>query len=151
MAKTRVLLISMAVVTTSIEHMHTDAHLLSLPELSHLSLPPCLGSLSTSLGIEDKVPPPEAASVVANEFLMVHVVVLGASPKWQEVVQTPGKLVAAVRIDGLEQAERNPSVHGQDVEILGNGAPQDGDTDCSEAQNHDLDRGSVFSSQAERS
>lgn len=75
---------------------------------------------------------------------------LGASPERQNVVQTPGELVAAVRIDGLEQAADNPGVHGQDVEVFGNGAPHDGNTDAAESENHDLNRRGILGSQTER-
>lgn len=100
---------------------------------SHLALTALLGSLSTGLGVEEQVPPPEAASVVANKLLMVNIVVLSAGPERQEVVKTPWELVAAVRVDGLEHTEADPSVHGQDVEVLGDSAEDDWDSDSTEA------------------
>jgi hypothetical protein len=121
--------------------------LLGFPELGQLTLAALLGSLCAGLGVKNEVPPSEAASVVANELLVVNVVVLGASPEGQEVVQTPGELVTAVRIDGLEHAEKDPDVHSQDVEVLGDGAEYDGDTDSSESENHDFDGRRVLSSE----
>jgi hypothetical protein len=118
---------------------------------SHLALTAPLGSLSTSLGVKDKVPPPEAASVVANELLVVNIVVLSASPERQEVVQTPWELVAAVRVDSLEHTEDNPDIHGQNVEVSGDGAEDDWGSDSTEAQNHDLNGRGVLSGQAEGS
>lgn len=41
--------------------------------------------------------------------------VLGTGPERQEMVQTPGELVARVGVDCLEQTEHNPDVHGEDV------------------------------------
>jgi len=77
---------------------------------------------------------------------VVDIVVIGAGPEWQNVVQAPGKLIARVGIDGLEESENDPGVHGQDVEVLGHGSPDDGNTDGAEGQNHRLDRGGVFRS-----
>ena len=82
---------------------------------------------------------------------MVNVVVLGAGPEGQEVVQTPWELVTAVCVDGLGQTEDDPNVHGQNVEILGDGAEDNGDTDGAETQDHDFDGRGVFSSQAKGS
>jgi hypothetical protein len=134
--------------------MYKIAHrLLSLLGLSlgQLPLAPLLGSLGTSLGVKAEVPPPEAAGVVSNELLVVDVVVLSASPEGKEVVQAPGELVAAVRINGLEHAEDNPCVHGENVEILGDGTPEDRASDGSETQDHDFDRGGVLSGEAKGS
>jgi hypothetical protein len=129
--------------------VHPLHHLLSLPGLGELLLAPLLRSLSTSLGVKDKVPPPEAAGVVADKLLMVNIVVLGAGPERKEVVQRPGELVSTVRVDGLEDTEHNPDVHSQNVKILGDGAPDDGAADGSETQDHDLDRRGVLGSKTE--
>lgn len=51
-----------------------------------LLFPAPLGRLRASLGVKNIVPPPEAARVVADEELVVHVVVLGTGPERQEVV-----------------------------------------------------------------
>lgn len=77
--------------------------------------------------------------------------VLGTSPEGKEVVQTPGELVTAVRIDGLEQAQHNPEVHGQNMQITSNSTPKDGGSDCAETQNHNFNGRSVFGSEAKRS
>lgn len=82
---------------------------------------------------------------------MVNIVVLSTGPDGEEVVQTPWELIAAVRVDSLEDPEHNPSVHGQDVKVLRDGAPDYGAADGSEAQDHDLNRRSVLSSQTKRS
>jgi hypothetical protein len=119
--------------------------------LGQLPLAPLLGSLGTGLGVKAEVPPPEAAGVVSNELLVVDVVVLSASPEGEEVVKAPGELVAAVRIDGLEHAEGDPDVHGENVEILGDGAPEDRASDGSETQDHDFDGRGVLSGEAKGS
>src|SRR5690349_7684573 len=125
--------------------------LLCLPRLGKFLLAPPLRSLSTSLGIQNEVPPPEAAGVISDKLLVVDIVVLSAGPDGEEVVQAPWELVAAVRIDGLENTEDNPSIHGQNVKVLGDGAPQNWAANSSESQHHDLDWRSVLSGQAERS
>jgi hypothetical protein len=132
-------------------YLRATNRLLSLPGLGQLPLPPVLGSLSTSLGVETEVPPPEAAGVVSDELLVVHIVVLGASPERKEVVQAPRELVAAVRINGLEYTDGDPGVHGENVEVLGDGTPEDGAADGSEAQDHDFNGRGVLGGDAEGS
>lgn len=80
---------------------------------------------------------------------MVHIVVLGSGPEGKEVSQGPGKIVSGVRVDGLEQAQHDPEVHREQVQVLGDEHPEDGGPDGAEAEEHDLDRGGVFSSHAE--
>lgn len=123
--------------------------LLGLSHLCELLLSSSLGSLSTGLGIQNIVPPAERARVVANELFVMDIVVFGASPEGKEVVERPGKLVARVCVDGLEQAKDDPDVHGQDVEILGDGAPHDGNTDSTETQAHDFNGRCVLGSETE--
>jgi hypothetical protein len=65
------------------------------------------------------------------------------------MVQTPGKVVPAVRIDSLEHTDCDPRVHGQDVEILCNGAIQNRRSDGSETKGHDFDGGRVLGGETE--
>lgn len=53
----------------------------------------------------------------------MYIVMVGARPKGDEVMQAPGKLVAAVSVDGLEEPEGDPEIHGQDVQIAGDSTP----------------------------
>lgn len=126
-----------------------DAGLLSLFG-GCLVVPATLQGIRGVLGVKKQVPPAEAARVVANEFLVMEVVVISTSPEGKEVVQTPGELVAAVGINGLEQAQDNPDVHGQDVQVPSERTPRNGAPHGSEAQDHDLDRRRVFRSQTKR-
>ena len=64
-------------------------------------------------------------------------------------MQAPRKLVAAVRVDGLEQAESDPYVYRQDVQVASDGAPEDGRTDGWDSEKHDFDRRSVLSGETE--
>jgi len=117
--------------------------------LSELLLTSALGSLWAALGVEEKVPPSERARVVANELFVMSIVVLSACPERKEMVQRPWEFVARVRVDGLEQAQNDPDIHGQNVKILGNAAEDDRSTDSAETQKHDLDGRGVFSSETE--
>ena len=65
------------------------------------------------------------------------------------MVETPWEFVTTVSIDSLEQAEDNPDVHGEDVEISSNENPEDWHTDCAGSEDHHLDWRSVFSSETE--
>ena len=82
---------------------------------------------------------------------MVNVVVLSAGPEGNEVVKTPWEIIAAVSIDSLEETGCNPKVHGQDVEVTGDKAENDGDDDCSSAEYHGFDRRGVLGSETKRS
>lgn len=116
-----------------------------------LLLTPALHRLGSVLSVEDVVPPAETASKVANELFVVNIVVVCASPEWQEVVQAPWELVTAVSINSLEQAQDNPDVHGQDVKLAGESTPHNGAANGSESEKHDLNWRSVFCGQAEGS
>lgn len=117
--------------------------------LGELTLTAALGCLWARFGVKDVVPPAEAARVIANETFVVGIVVIGAGPEGQEVVQAPGELVARVSVNSLEKTENDPNVHGQDVQFAGNGAPENGRADSAEAKDHDFDRGSVFCGKTE--
>lgn len=77
--------------------------------------------------------------------------VIGTGPEGQEVVEAPGELVAAVGVDGLEKASDNPHVHGQDVEILGNGTVENGGANSAKTKDKDLNGRRILGGKAERS
>jgi len=106
------------------EVLRSGVTLLRLLHLCELALPTTLGGLGARLGVEEVVPPPEAARVVANEAFVMYVMVVSAGPEREEVVQAPWELITAMRVDGLEQTEDNPDIHGQDMEVLGDGTPK---------------------------
>lgn len=132
------------------ERRGKDALLHFLRLLRQLPLASPLRRFRSRLGVQHIIPPPEAAGVIPHEPLMMDIVVLGASPERQEMVQAPREVIAAVCVDGLEEAKNDPDIHGEDVEIAGDCAPQDRDTDGADAQDHDLDRRGVFRSHTER-
>ena len=54
-----------------------------------------------------------------------------------------------MRIDGLEQAERDPDVHGEDVQVAGEEAVEEGSADGTHSQNEDFERVSVLCRETE--
>jgi hypothetical protein len=118
---------------------------------SELLLAAALVSVGTGLGVQAVVPPGEAGSVVANELLVVQIVVVGAGPDGQEVAQTPGEVVAAVGVDGLEETEDNPDVHGDKVELTSDGEDDKRASNDTDSEEGGLDGRSVLSGQTERS
>ena len=76
--------------------------------LLQLAHSPPFGGFGSRLGVHQVVPPSEAARVIADESFMVDVMVVGAAPEGQKVPQAVGKVVAAVRVNGLEQSAHNP-------------------------------------------
>lgn len=125
--------------------------LLSLPGLdscqSLLTAPPV--GLLASLSVQAVVPPAEAGGVVANELLVMHVVVLRTRPEGKEVAQAPREVIARVRVDSLEQTENDPHIHGEQVQVTSNRHPQDGTADSTNSQQHNLDRRSILGSKTE--
>lgn len=116
-----------------------------------LGFPPSLERIRSVLSFQEIVPPAKAARVVADELLMMKIMMIRTGPEGEEVVETPRELITTVRVDGLEQAQHNPDVHCEDVQVAGEGAPEDRASDSTETKNHDLDRRRVFGRQAERS
>ena len=84
------------------------------------------GGLGTGFGIEDIIPPAKATRVIPDEALVMHIVVIGPGPEGKEVMQAPGELVSAMSVDGLKQAQDDEDVHGKDVQVVGDGTPEDG-------------------------
>jgi len=117
--------------------------------LCQLPFPTLLAGIETSLGVQAVVPPPEAGCVVPNELLVVKIVVVSASPERDEAAQAPRKVIAAVRVDGLEESQDDPSKHGHQVEVTHNRNPDDGCADNAEAEEHSLNRGRVLGGEAE--
>lgn len=75
---------------------------------------------------------------------------VSASPEWKEMVKTPREFVATVCIDGLKQAQHDPNVHSEDVQISGHCTPENWTADSAEPKNHNLNRGRILGCHAER-
>jgi hypothetical protein len=96
------------------------------------------------VGAENGIPPPEGGAVVVHERHVVEVVMIGAGPEGEDVLERPWEVVAGVGIDGLEETEGDPDVHGHHVEVLHEVAPEEGSGDGAEAKDGDLGGVSVF-------
>lgn len=70
--------------------------------------------------------------------------VVGTSPEGQDVAQAEGEIVAGVGIDGLEETEDDPDIHGGEMEVLGEGNPEDGGSYGTDTEEHNLNRGGVL-------
>lgn len=130
-----------------------STHLLGLLGLDgrKLLLTASLGGGLTGLGVEAVVPPAEAGGIVANEALVVKVVVVGTSPEGEDVAQAEGEVVAGVGVDSLEETEDDPDIHGSEMEVLGNGNPEDGGSYSTDTEEHDLNGRSVLGGKTEGS
>lgn len=117
--------------------------------LCELPLTSLLCSLGSGLGVHDIIPPSEAARIVADESLVVSVMMISTGPEGKEVVQTPWELVTAVGIDSLEETEDNPEIHCQDVELTSNQNPDDRYTGRAKTEYHDFNGRCVLGSQSE--
>lgn len=58
---------------------------------------------------------------------------VGACPEGNEVMEAPGEIVAAVGVNRLEESADYPEVHGQDVQIACDCAPEYWSADRAEA------------------
>jgi len=92
----------LAIRSTPRSSHRSGATLLRLLHLCELALPTTPGGLGAGLGVEEVVPPPEAARVVTNEAFVMYVMVVSAGPEREEVVQAPWELITAMRVNGLE-------------------------------------------------
>ncbi len=101
------------------------------------------------IGAEDEVEVTEAGGVVVDEGHVVEVVVVSAGPEGEPVLEGPGEVVAGVGVDGLEEAEGDPDVDGEDVEVLGDVAVEEGTADGARAEDEDLERVGVLCCETE--
>lgn len=76
--------------------------------------------------------------------------VFRARPEGEDVVQRPGEVVAAVRVDGLEEAQHDPEVDGDDVQVACEEAVKEGPEDGAGAKDEDLGGMCVLGSETER-
>lgn len=118
---------------------------------SELLLAAALVSVGTGLGIQTVVPPGEAGGVVADELLVVKIVVMSTSPDGEDVAQTPGEVIAAVRVDGLEKTENDPGVHGEEVELASNSKEDNWASNDTNSEESSFNGRSILSGETERS
>ena len=87
--------------------------------LHRLVFPSPLDSLRGVFGVQKIIPPPEAAGIISYKLLVMEIMVVCASPEREEVMKTPWKLIATVRINGLEKPQDDPDVHRKNMQIAG--------------------------------
>lgn len=61
------------------------------------------------------------------------------------------RTITAVRVDSLEQTERDPNVNSEDVEVAGEVAIEDGTSNRTGAKDEHLSRVGILCSKTERS
>lgn len=61
---------------------------------------------------------------------------IGTGPEGKEMVKTPREFITTVSINGLEQAQDDPDVHGKNVQVACHRTPNDRAPDSSKAQDH---------------
>jgi hypothetical protein len=76
---------------------------------------------------------------------------ISASPEGEDVLERPREIVSAVSIDGLEEAEDDPNVHGENVKVASANDVEDWTSDRSSAEDEDLGWVGIFSGKAEGS
>jgi len=81
----------------------------------------------------------------------MEIVVVSTSPERKEMAERPGEIITRMGIDSLEQPQRDPNIHRQDVKIVGQVAVKERSTDGPSTKCESLDGMSVFSRQTERS
>lgn len=107
--------------------------------LRQLAFSALLGCLGAGLGVKNVIPPSEGAGVVADETLVVYVVVFGTGPEREEVVQAPWEFITRVGIDSLEKTHSNPNIDSENVQVMEDHAPEDGRADGSDAKEENFD------------
>jgi len=103
------------------------------------------------VGTKDVVPPPEAGREVICEGHVVIIVVLRTGPEGQPVVGGPGEIVTRMSLNSLEETQGHPSQGGNQMQIVGEEAPDQGTANRSSAQNDDLNRVSILGSETKGS
>lgn len=70
-------------------------------------------------------------------------------PEGKDMLEGPREIISRVSIDGLEQSESDPNVHGEDVEVLSEEAVEKRASEGSGSKDEDFSGVGVFSSEAE--
>lgn len=73
--------------------------------------------------------------------------VLSTAPEGKEVAQAEGEVIAGMGVDGLEETEDNPDIHGGEMEVLGDGNPEDGGSYSTNTEEHNLNGRGVLGSE----
>lgn len=69
---------------------------------------------------------------------------IGTSPEGQELAQAPREIVTTVSVNGLEETENNPQIHGEKVQVTRDGCPHYWSSDNTKPQKHYFNWRGVF-------
>lgn len=92
----------------------------------------CFGYWS-AFRLEQVVCPSERAGVVANEKMMVFIMMVCTCPERKEVVQRPWELVTRVGVNSLEQPQADPDRNGEQMQVSGEVAPDNRNANSTQA------------------
>jgi len=101
------------------------------------------------VGPHDVVAPTEGGREVVHESHVVEIVVISTSPEGKNVLERPREIVSTVSIDGLEETEDDPDVHGEDVEVASAKDIENWTSDCPSTEDEDFRWMGVLSSKTE--
>lgn len=104
------------------------------------SLELCLVRTVLVVGAKEMIPPAERSGIIVGERHVMEIVVICTRPEWQNVLERPREVVARVGVDGLEEAEGDPDVHGDDMEVSRVHCPEDWTAECAEGKDERLER-----------
>jgi len=80
----------------------------------------------------------------------MEIMVVGARPEGDDVVERPREIISAVCVNSLEQPQNDPNVDSKDVEILSESAVQNRAEYGALSKDEDFSGMGVFSRKAER-
>ena len=101
------------------------------------------------VGPHDVVAPTEGGREVVHKSHVVEIVVISTGPEGENVLERPREIVSTVSIDGLEETEDDPDVHGEDVEVAGAKDIENWTSDCPSTEDEDFCWMGVLSSKTE--
>jgi len=99
----------------------------------------------------DVVAPTEGSGEIVHESHVMEIVVISTGPEGKDVLERPREIVSAVSIDGLEETEDDPDVHGEDVEVASAKDVEDRTSDRPSTEDEDFSWVGVLGGKAEGS
>jgi hypothetical protein len=99
----------------------------------------------------EEIAPAKGGGEIVHESHVVEIVMIGAGPEGENVLERPREVVSAMSIDGLEETESGPDVHGENVKVCCAEDVEDRSCDGSSTEDENLGWMGVFSSEAKGS
>jgi hypothetical protein len=103
------------------------------------------------VGTHDEVAPAKGSGEIVHESHVMEIVMIGTRPKGEDVLERPREVVSTVSIDGLEETENDPDVHGENVKFSGAKDVENRTGDGSSTEDENLGWMRVFSREAKGS